>query len=133
MHIKKIKKQLVVCAVGIVLILLIVVLTGCFGSENVKKSELDRLAGTWGELSYDQFGGETVIGNVTFNNDGTGVSYNSEIFPEKFNFSISEGKLNIKYGVPEESNIYGYSFSDDYETLRIRNTLGGSTTFYTKQ
>jgi len=127
------KKQLVISVIVTALVLSIVALTGCFSSQNVQKSELDRFVGTWDEIIYDPSGGTSVKGNVTFNNDGTGVSYLSDVFPEKFNYSISAGKIYLKYGVPEESATYDYYFSEDYETLNVRNTFGGTVTVYTKQ
>lgn len=127
------KKQLIVGVIVTALVLSIVMLTGCFGSQNVQKSELDRFVGTWGEIVYDSSGGTSIKGNVTFNGDGTGNSYLLDMFPGEFNYSLSDGKISIVYGVPEESTTYDYYFSDDYETLNIRNTFGGTITVYTKQ
>jgi len=107
-------------------------LSGC--NEVSQKSELDKFVGLWGEISYNPLNGtDEVVADVTFYENETGIASFSDVFPESFTFSISNNKLTIVDSSLEDySFTYEYFFSDNDQTLNIKNTLGDTTTVYKK-
>jgi hypothetical protein len=107
-------------------------LSGC--NEVKQISELDKFVGLWGETSYNPINGtDEVVGDVTFYENETGISSSSDVFPELFSFSISNNKITVVDSSLEDySFTYDYYFSDNDQTLNIRNSLGDTTTVYKK-
>ena len=110
------KKQIMI--VGIFLILLVVVLSGCS-----KKSDEENFIGTWKntEPSYN---------TITFLSNGSGSSSGLSMLWE-----IKDGKLVTTLsiaGTPHET-IYDYVFSDDNQTLTLTDTYSELAYTYKKQ
>ena len=121
------KKQLII--IGIILILLTVLLSGC--NENSRDK---RFVGTW--IPNEVFGMPGANQTVTFYSDGYYLVvtefYGSITRLDATWDLVEHGKLRLTYangGYIE----YIYSFSNNDKTLTLTPFLGGFSTIYTKQ
>lgn len=96
------KNQLMI--VGIIVILLTVVLSGC-NEETKTDSEL--IVGTWKDPSFQNY-------SFTFLSNGTGSWAGDSML-----WDIKDGKLEITIQSSGFENIYDYTFSDNNQILTL--------------
>jgi hypothetical protein len=109
-------------------------LTGCLGDVDNTASDAEKLVGTWGETTFHPYSGEIIIGDVSFYKNGTGTASSSETFPAIFNYSISNGIITVIQPGKEDSQVeYEYFFTEEYKTLNIKNSFGGTISTFKKQ
>ncbi len=124
------KKQIII--VGIVVIFLIVVFSGC--EENSSNLDEERMVGTW--FGSDIFQNSTRNITMIFLSNGTYqtvATYNTIKIIGNGTWDIVNNELFIDITEPRISNSKSdYTFSNNYNTLTIIDSTGKSIDF-TKQ
>ena len=119
------KKHLIV--IGMTLVLLTVVFSGCEETDNPSGSEKDRFVGTW----YLTTGGTLILfsdGTYTAISDDGGGSISGE-------WELKDNKLVLTTTSEEktETSVSNYSFSDDDKTIHITDVATGTTSVLKRQ
>ena len=112
------KKQIVI--LGIIVILIFVGFSGCFGNEN--KSEEDKFVGTWNHGTLPT--GRPLI----FKSNG-----NCNFLGEQAMWEVKDEKLVVNYTNFENEIIFDYEFLDDNKVLILTETISGQVDDYKKQ
>jgi hypothetical protein len=113
------KKQLVI--IGITLLLLAVVLSGCNQVSNPQKSDKDKFVGTWIENTNS-----TPKSRITFFFDGTFVNPAAS-----GTWELKDGKL-VMVTIAEgqiETNVCDYTFSNNDNTMTLTDKYGTIQSF----
>ena len=125
------KKQLII---GIVVLLICVVLSGCNEQQttNTEKSDEDRITGTW--FISELFEGSSRTITYIFSPDKTYKVIGSyKNYTESFNgtWKIEDNKLVVT--IEGRTLIGNYQFSNNEKTLTITDTTSNTSTVLTKQ
>jgi len=121
-----------VLAVGIMLLLLVVSLSGCNESNNSIKSDEDRVTGTW--IVSEFYEGSTRTVTYIFSSDKSyEVIVTYKDLKESFNgtWKIVDNQLIVT--IQAETLTGNYQFSNKDKTLTITDTISKISTVLTKQ
>jgi predicted small secreted protein len=100
-------------AIGIILILIAVVLSGCNESNNSTTDIKNRFIGTWEYVNTEFF-----TARYTFFENGTAVQNNSNMYYLNwYKYEIRNGKLCLEFIKTKVSGCVTYKFSEDYTLL----------------